>query len=179
MKNILKPWHTFSSKIVYKNSFITVIEDAVMKPDGTKGIYGYLKIPKTVGIVALDNLNRIYLCRQFRYVFQEYSWEIPRGYVEKGEISKKAAIRELLEETGLSSRNIQSVGIMRPSIGILSELTEIFLARNLIHRGLHNTDKEIDKIKKFELTDILKMIRNNEIKDGVTISALLKVMHLF
>lgn len=128
-------WKTISSKTVYKNKFITVLEDKVIRPDGTTGIYGYMKIPRTVGIVALDSSHFLYFCRQSRYIFHEESWEIPRGFVDKGENTKQAAIRELREEAGLSSNNILPIGSIRTSIGVLDEEAEIFLARNVVDKG--------------------------------------------
>lgn len=85
---------TLSSRIVYKNSVITVYEDKVVWPDGTTGIYAFSSVPRTVGIVPIDKNFSIYLCRQYRHIFKDYSWEIPRGMVEKNETTIQAAERE-------------------------------------------------------------------------------------
>lgn len=57
-------WKTLKSKVVYQNRYIVVKEDAVIKPDGAKGIYGHVSIPRTVGIVAVDKKLNVYLCKQ-------------------------------------------------------------------------------------------------------------------
>lgn len=171
-------WKTLSSKTVYKNKFIKVVEDEVIRPDGTKGIYGYTKIPQTVGIVAVDNSNFIYLCKQSRYIFHEDSWEIPRGFVEKGENAKQAAIRELKEEAGLSTNNMLLVGSIRTSIGVLNEDAKIFLARDVISKRFTGESHEIEKVEKLRLEEVLKMIRENKIKDGLTIGAIQLTNHL-
>lgn len=171
----MSDWKTLSSKTVYKNKLIAVQEDEVIRPDRSKGIYGYMKIPRTVGIVAMDSSHFIYLCNQVRYIFKENSWEIPRGFVDNSENPMQAAIRELREEAGLSSQNIMSVGSIRTSIGVLDEEAEIFLARDVVDEGFTDESHEIDKVRKFTLKDILKMIKENKIKDGLTIGAIQKI----
>ncbi|MEK9178742.1 MAG: NUDIX hydrolase [Patescibacteria group bacterium] len=170
-------WKTLSSKTVYKNKFITVQEDEVIRPDGSRGVYGYVKIPRTVGIVAMDSSGFFYLCKQSRYIFKEESWEIPRGFVDNSESFKQAAMRELKEEAGLSSPDIVSVGSIRTSIGVIDEEAEIFLAKDVVGGESTDDSHEIDKVKKFTLEDILEMIKENKIKDGLTIGAIQKISH--
>src|SRR5215470_15061422 len=46
--------------------------------------------------------GKIGLLRIYRHTIEGDSWEIPRGFVEKNESPVESAIRELVEETGLS-----------------------------------------------------------------------------
>ncbi|MEK6860187.1 MAG: NUDIX domain-containing protein [Nanoarchaeota archaeon] len=56
-----------------------------------------------------DNNKIIYLLLKRKLHWT--GWEFPKGGVEKGEINKTAAARELKEETGQSSKNIKSYDI--------------------------------------------------------------------
>lgn len=168
------PWQTLSSKIVYKNPYITVVEDKVIKPDGKEGVYAYIKLRPTVGIVALDKNSSIYLCKQFRYIFKDESWEIPRGFIEDNELPEMAARRELKEEAGLEAGKVISMGSLRLSIGTIDEQCKVFLAQDLASvSNFRVQTEEIEVIKLFPLNDVLSMIAEGEIVDGLTTGAVL------
>ena len=49
-----------------------------------------------------ENRDRLVLIRQYRYPLGDYIYEFPAGLVEPGEDVRKAGIREMFEETGLT-----------------------------------------------------------------------------
>lgn len=57
--------------------------------------------------------------------------EIPRGFREKGETTRQAASRELMEEiSGISDHYIY-LGTIHPDSGIIDEELAIYLALNV------------------------------------------------
>lgn len=102
MASELNPWTRRSRTTVYDNPWLTVFHDEVVRPDGRDGIYGVVH-PKTsaVGVLALDDQDRVLLVGQYRYTLDRYSWELPEGGVAHGEDPLKGAKRELAEETGV------------------------------------------------------------------------------
>lgn len=170
------PWKTLSSKTVYKNQYITVVEDEVIKPDGKQGIYGFVKVRPTLGIVPIDENNNIYLCRQFRYIFKDESWEIPRGFIDDNENLERAAKRELNEEAGLTANKLTFIGSLRLSIGIMDEQCRVYLAQDLSKdKNFKLQEDEIDKVKKFTFSDVLEMINKGKILDGLTIASVFMI----
>ncbi|MEJ7616869.1 MAG: hypothetical protein WKF30_07870, partial [Pyrinomonadaceae bacterium] len=60
------PWVTLSSREVYDNPWVSVREDAVIRPDGQEGIYGVVHYKNiAVGVLAVDG-DSIYLVGQHR-----------------------------------------------------------------------------------------------------------------
>ncbi len=62
-----------------------------------------------VGIVLLNAEGLIWIGRRFEdLVSQEYQqrWQMPQGGIDKGEEPRVAAMRELYEETGVTSASI-------------------------------------------------------------------------
>ncbi|NLF58413.1 MAG: DNA mismatch repair protein MutT, partial [Candidatus Hydrogenedens sp.] len=47
------PWKTLGSRVVYRNPWITVREDEVIRPDGLPGIYGVVETRIAAGVLAL------------------------------------------------------------------------------------------------------------------------------
>jgi 8-oxo-dGTP pyrophosphatase MutT (NUDIX family) len=166
------PWKKISSKIVYKNAWFQVREDTVEKPGDRKGIYGVVDTPPSVFIVALTEDNEVYLTGLYRYPTGKYGLEIPAGGSDDEDLLE-AAKRELLEEVGLKAESWVKVGQFTPWNGISSEVSHVFLAKDLKETGGELDPYEgIIEIKKVGFTKIFDLIKSGEISDGQTITAL-------
>ena len=78
------------------------VQDQVRTPDGHLIAREYLKHPGAVGVIALDDHDRVALVRQYRHPVRHRLIEPPAGLLDVGEDS--AAIqRELAEEVGLAA----------------------------------------------------------------------------
>ncbi|MDX6269344.1 MAG: hypothetical protein QOD28_567, partial [Acidobacteriota bacterium] len=87
------PWTVVSTRHIYDNSWISVREDAVIQPDGGRGIYGVVHFKNiAIGVLAVED-DFIYLVGQYRYPLERYSWEIPEGGCAEGEDPLDAARR--------------------------------------------------------------------------------------
>src|SRR5262249_16099803 len=125
------PWRTLSSRVIYRNSWLALREDRVIRPDGAEGIYSVVEMRPSCGIVAVDDDDRIALVGQCRYVHDNDSLEIPTGGSEPGETALAAARRELVEETGLTAGEWTALGSIDNSNGATTDVAHLFLARNL------------------------------------------------
>ncbi len=165
-------WETISSKIVYKNPWMTVYEDGVIRPDGQKGIYSFVETPPSVYVIPLDKVNNTYLIQLFRYTTKKLSWEVPGGRSD-GLSLPEAAVKELEEETGLVSKDVVEIGQFENLNGISTEISHVFLAKNVEQAGNSQSAEEgITQIKKLPFESALAMIYKGEITDGQSINAL-------
>ena len=57
-----------------------------------------------VGIMLLNALNHVFVAQ--RIDFASDAWQMPQGGIDKGETPREAAVRELAEETGITSADI-------------------------------------------------------------------------
>jgi len=172
MKN---PWKKLSSKIVYKNAWIKVCEDKVIRPDKKKGIYGVIEVNNSVVIVALTKNKEVYLVRQWRYTLNCSTIELPWGGSKKGEKPLTAAKRELKEETGLLANRWISLGYLHDYPGISTERVYIFLAREIVVGKCKPDGTEELNILKVSFRKACKWSITGKIRDAVTIASLLKV----
>ncbi len=56
-----------------------------------------------VGIMVMNDHGLIFAGRRIGIVEDDYAWQMPQGGIDEGEDPYQAALRELLEETGISS----------------------------------------------------------------------------
>ena len=173
------PWKTLSSSIVYSNPWMRVREDNVIRPDGEPGIYGVVETRIATGVVALSELNEVYLVGQFRYPTEVYSWEIVEGGADEGEDPLAAAKRELKEEAGIIARDWDELGPeFHLSNCISSERGRLYLARDLELGEADPEGTEVLKLKKIPFIEALCMVDSGEIVDAVTIIGLLRAQRM-
>lgn len=170
------PWKTLESREVYKNAWIRVREDQVIRPDGHAGIYGVVETRLATGVVALTDAQEVYLVGQYRYTMEQYSWELPEGGSDEGEDALAAAKRELQEETGLMAREWTPLGgEIHLSNCHSSERAYLFLARGLEVGEATPDGTEVLAVKKVPLREALDMANKGEIQDAMTLLGLHRV----
>ncbi len=173
------PWTCKSSKKVYENPWITVIEDEVARPNKTKGIYGKVHFKnKAVGIIPLDEELNTWLVGQYRYTLNEYSWEIPMGGSLLPEDTLAGAKRELKEETGLTAEKWTNILTIHTSNSVTDEFGYVFLAQGLTQGEMDWDETEELQIRKLPLAEALEMVMENKITDSLSIAGILKAVRI-
>jgi ADP-ribose pyrophosphatase len=178
-KQYKNPWKTLSEKEIYQNPWIRLTEAQVINPGGGKGIYGKIHFRNlALGIVALDENHHTWLVGQYRYVPDQFSWEIPEGGGPIGTDPLNSAKRELLEETGISAASWTEIQRLHLSNSVSDELAIIYLARDLEFGEAHPEETEELSIWKLPFDEAYKMVLEGEITDSMSVAAILKVKAL-
>lgn len=173
------PWKTLSSREVYCNPWLRLREDKVIKPNGTNGVYGVVETKIATGVVAITKDEQIYLVGQFRYPTNVYSWEIPEGGAEKGELPLEAAKRELREEAGVEASSWEQLGSeVHLSNCISNERSFLFLARDLREVGTDPDDTEVLSVKKLPFAEAVSMVDSGKIFDAMSIIGILRAARM-
>lgn len=158
---------------MYQNPWMRIREDAVVRPDGSNGIYGVMESKDSVVIVAMNENNEVYLIRSFKYPVLAWSWGLPGGGGdnEEPEIASK---RELVEETGIIAKKWTSLGSTRVSSGLMTERMSVLLAQDLSFsdRPIADDTELIEEGKFISFDEIDEMIEKNEIDDAQTVTGL-------
>ena len=126
------PWRRVGRQVAYENPWLTVWHDEVIRPDGEPGIYGVAHFAnQAIGVLAVDEADRVLLVGQYRYPLDAYSWEIPEGGGGPGESALEAARRELAEETGYTAGTWRELGRAALSNSVTDERAIFFIATSL------------------------------------------------
>lgn len=168
-------FETTSSKSVYKNPWMEVWENTILRR-GKPGIYGVVTRQDSVVIVPMSPAGRTVLLRQYRYPTSSDSWELPMGGIDTGETPLAAALRELREETGLEQPELQQIGQFHPVPGLTPQRVTVFLAKlpesAIAEMAPPAEADEIQSAVRCDFTDALAMSADGRITDGFTLSAL-------
>jgi 8-oxo-dGTP pyrophosphatase MutT (NUDIX family) len=168
-----KPIVTVSSRIVYKNPWITVHEDKTLRNGDQEGIYGVIETNDSVIICAVNDNQELYIVYGYSYPTDTWSWQVPGGGGEK-QPPLEAAERELKEETGITAEQFEQIGDTIVTCGLLTERMATVVATNL-KRGERPDADDADSIgrgKFVSFDELRRMILNGAICDAQSIAAI-------
>lgn len=174
------PFRKIDSRQLYDNPWITVIEDRIIKPNGSEGIYGKVLFKQlAIAVIPYADNGDIGLVGQHRYTLDTYSWEIPSGGSSFSDTPEEGAQRELREETGLLAEHWEELARIHLSNSISDELGIVFLAQSLTERKTDFDDTEVLEIRRLPFTDALEMVRKQEITDSLSVVGILALADRF
>ncbi|MGH7702159.1 MAG: NUDIX hydrolase, partial [Gemmatimonadales bacterium] len=122
----------------------------------------------------------ILMIKQYRYATGGTLWEIPAGRLTvPGESPEECARRELLEEAGVSAGRLERLTTIWTTPGFTDEAIHLFVAYDL-QLGSHARERDefIDVVPS-PLSTVLERIRQGEIRDAKTVTAILYVAGFF
>ena len=160
-----------NEELKYEGNFLKFVNINVKLPDGNEGSRDVIRHPGAAAVVAFLDDETILLVRQFRAALNDILLEIPAGKLEIGEDPKVCATRELEEETGYKSENMEYLGTIATGAGFTDERIHIYKATNLYKGTKGGDEDEFIEIESFKLSEIKEMIKSGKIIDTKTISA--------
>ena len=167
-----------SRQDIFDGRIVTLHVDTVTLPDGNTALREIIDHPGGVGILAIDDDDRVFMVQQYRYAFSQAMWEIPAGKREAGEEPLVTAKRELQEEVGVTAERWLPMGELIPSPGCYAERLYLFMARGLTVGDTHPDDDEFLTVSRVPFTELSQACLSGEIQDAKTVVAVLKAKAL-
>ena len=178
------PYQLINRKQACENSQFKVFYDHIEGKNGFK-VEDYITvIPKRqlsedieiTGAAILPIVDgKVALLKIYRHIIDQWSWEIPRGFVEPGEKELQSVARELEEETSLfcESGAMHSLGYISPDAGILRARIHIYSAEECHFRKPYEPN-EIGhtELRLFSIPEVLQMADTSEIQDPYTLTGI-------
>jgi 8-oxo-dGTP pyrophosphatase MutT (NUDIX family) len=163
---------TLSSREVYRNHWMRLREDEILRSNGKKGIYGVVEKDDAAIIIPIDN-GKVWLVEQFRYTIQERALELPQGGWEmEVEHPEELARGELKEEMGLHAAQMTYLGTLWIAYGFLRQKQHVFLATGLTQVEKDPDPEEHDLvIRCIPVEEFEQLMLNGGVRDNSTLSA--------
>jgi ADP-ribose pyrophosphatase len=163
---------TLSSREVYRNRWMRVREDEILRSNGKRGIYGVVEKDDSAIILPIDQ-GRVWLVEQYRYAIGERALELPQGGWET-EIDnpEELARGELKEELGLDAAEMTRLGTVWISYGFTRQKQHVFLASGLTATQKDPDPEEHDLVaRSVTVEEFEQMMLDGTIRDNCTLSA--------
>lgn len=163
---------TIGSREVYRNRWLRVREDRIVRSDGAEGVYGVVDKDDCAIVIPLDG-DHVYLVEQFRYTVQQRCLEFPQGGWETPDVDPEELARgELKEETGLIAEHMQFLGTTYVAYGYANQKMHIFVATGLSHSEREPDPEEHDlQLHRVTIAEFESMLRDGRIPDVCTMAA--------
>lgn len=150
-------------ELAYKGTILDVYVDHMEFANGNTADWDFIHHDGAAAVVPVMDDGRILMVRQYRNALERNTLEIPAGKLDApDEPGLTCASRELEEETGYRSENLEWLLTLRTTVAFCNERIEIFVAKNLIPSHQHLDEDELKE-----------MIFSGRIEDSKTIAAIL------
>lgn len=168
-------WTIEQREVLHKNSWHQYMHDYGKTDSGKEFNYFYTDIGGSVAAVALTAKRELILVRQYRYLTNRDSLEVPSGGVEDGESSKEALVREFKEETGYEAGHILELGDFDVANGTSNDIAKIYLLSGCKKSGNQKLEatEEGMTVELYSIEDVFEQVQDGKITDGFTLAALM------
>lgn len=167
---------TLSSREIYRNRWLRLREDQILRSNGQKGIYSVVDKDECAIILPIDradNQDRVWLVEQFRYTIQQRALELPQGGWEMEiDNAEELARGELREETGLEAAEMTYLGTLWIAYGFARQKQHVYLATGLTQSATDRDAEEHDlTVHSVAMEDFERMMLDGTIADASTLAA--------
>ena len=167
------PYRTVSTTPIWSSSRFRLREDRVAFPDGSEGPFAVVNVRNGVAVLAVDQQERVYLVKEWKYALGRPTIEVVCGGVEEGEDAALSAARELREEAGLVASRLTPVGVTNPMTTFISAPAHLFIATGLEEVEREPEPWEILELIRLPLTEAVDLVTSGEIHHTSTCFLLL------
>lgn len=162
------PWKIKETHDIYKDSFIHVWKDDVIRPDGLDGQHVVVTMKPGVCVLAIDSNFDLHLTDEFHYGIGRGSLEAVSGGIEPGECPDLTAKRELEEELGLRASQWELLTSVDPFTTIMVSPTKLYFASGLSKIDARPEGTELIRPKKIGLREAYQQVLSGQITHAPT-----------
>ena len=172
-------WTRGEAREVYANPWLKVTEYDAVAPTGKPALYGVVNFQShAIGVLPLHDDGTVTLVGQYRFLSDDYSWELPEGGSAIGADPLEGARRELAEEAGLAAREWRRVLSFELSNSVTDERGFGYLATGLYPAPSEPDDTELIRLARVPFREALDAALSGHMSDMITVALLLRAYHM-
>jgi len=161
-------------ELVRKCNVFDLYQDTILTPTGHEAHWDFLKHNGAAAVVPVTDDGKILMVRQYRNAIDRESLEIPAGKRDSiDEPTLTCAYRELEEETGYKSENLEHLIRIVTAIAYCNEFIDVYVARDLKPTAQRLDEDEFIDVEAYTLEELQEKIFNFEIQDSKTIASIM------
>jgi len=125
-----------------------------------------------VMIIPVTEDNEVLLIREYAVGIEDYTLTLPKGLIDPGEDAHTAADRELKEEAGFGSRQLNTLKEMTSAPNYMGHKITAVLARDLYPCRLQGDEPEEMEVVRWPLAELDQLLQDQDFTEGRAIAAL-------
>ena len=167
------PVKVLEHRLAYQGKILKIYDDLV-EVNGRHTHWDLVHHNGAAAVLPVTEDGRILMVRQYRHALGRFTLEIPAGKLDSpDEPMIECARRELEEETGYRSDDLELLININTTVAFCDEFIGVFLARDLKKTQQHlDLDEDIN-VEAWELPDLLELIYTQKMTDSKTVAAIL------
>ena len=159
---------------MYQGAIVDVYRDYMQFSNGNTEEWDYIHHRGAAAVVPVTDDGRIIMVRQYRNALERFTLEIPAGALDDPEEPGiNCSARELEEETGYRSENLEWLITLRTTVAFCNERIEVYVAKNLVPSKNHLDPNEFVNVELHTVEELKQMIFDGEIEDSKTVASIL------
>jgi 8-oxo-dGTP pyrophosphatase MutT (NUDIX family) len=167
-------WTVHGERVIYDSEWLTLALTDVEVPGRDRFEHHVVRMPfNAAGTVVHAPERGLLLLWRHRFITDSWGWEIPAGHVDPGESPEAAARRETIEETGWEPGPIRPLLAYFPTNGLTDQTFHCFIADGATHVGEPTDPSEAERIEWVDLDRVRRIVRDGEMRDGLSLTAVL------
>lgn len=175
----MEPVKRLKRELVQKGSIIDYYKDTVQVQNGNIAQWDFIKHKGAAAVIPVTDDGKLLMVRQYRNALDRATIEIPAGGKEPDEDFKTCARRELEEETGYASDDLEFLISTYTTVAFCNEQIDIYVAKNLKKTKQNLDPDEFVDVEAFDIKELLDMIYAGTMQDGKTIAGLMAYAYKF
>ena len=158
-------------ELKFKGKIIDFYQDTMEINGDHTVIWDFIKHKGAAAVVPVTADGKILMVGQYRNALDRYTLEIPAGALDaEDEPGRDCASRELEEETGYRSENLEWLITLRTTVAFW---IEVYVAKDLIPSKQHLDEDEFIDLKAYSIDELKEKILTGEIEDAKTVASLM------
>jgi 8-oxo-dGTP pyrophosphatase MutT (NUDIX family) len=139
--------------------------------------YYVVKFKRRAGVVAIHDGN-VLLVRQYRFLPNDFSWELPGGTIGDDEKFEAGIIRECYEETGVRVSALRKLITYYPGLDNVDNRTTVYASESVeVPLAFQGDLREVSRTAWIPVQKSLQMVFAGDILDAMTVAGLLAYHH--
>ena len=160
-------------QLKHQGTVLKIYQDTMLV-NGHKAYWDFIHHDGAAAVVPVTSEGKILMVRQYRSALDQHTLEIPAGKLDDPkESTLVCASRELEEETGYRSDDLEFLIRVHTTVAFCDEAIDIYVAKNLIVSHQNLDEDEFIDVEAWEIKDLHDMIYQGKITDGKTVAAIM------
>ncbi|WP_327157261.1 NUDIX domain-containing protein [Streptomyces tubercidicus] len=172
----LEPWQIHGERDIYDNKWVRLQLWDVEPPGMERFEHHVVRLQHVAITAVLDDQDRVLMLWRYRFVPQQWGWELPGGIVDAGEDPAETAQREVTEETGWRPKSVEHVVTYQPMVGMVDSPHEIYVGHGAERVGDPTDLEEAGHVEWVPLADIPGLMARGQLMGSGTLVALLHIL---